>query len=37
MDNFELEDGYKPNFGLYTMSYKNEKASVPFERLWRTL
>lgn len=25
MDNYEWEDGYKPNFGLYTMSYKNGK------------
>jgi len=23
MDNYEWEDGYKPKFGLYTMSYKN--------------
>jgi len=25
MDNYEWEDGYKPKFGLYTMSYKNGK------------
>ena len=25
MDNFEWEDGYKPKFGLYTMTYKNGK------------
>ncbi len=24
-DNFEWEDGYKPKFGLYTMSYKSGK------------
>jgi len=24
-DNYEWEDGYKPKFGLYTMSYKNGK------------
>ena len=25
MDNYEWEDGYKPKFGLYTMSYKNKE------------
>jgi beta-glucosidase len=25
MDNYEWEDGYKPKFGLYTMSYKKGK------------
>ena len=25
MDNYEWEDGYKPKFGLYTMSYKKRK------------
>jgi beta-glucosidase/6-phospho-beta-glucosidase/beta-galactosidase len=25
MDNYEWEDGYKQNFGLYTMSYKKGK------------
>ena len=25
MDNYEREDGYKPKFGLYTMSYKNKE------------
>jgi beta-glucosidase len=24
-DNYEWEDGYKPKFGLYTMSYKKGK------------
>jgi beta-glucosidase/6-phospho-beta-glucosidase/beta-galactosidase len=24
-DNYEWDDGYKPKFGLYTMSYKNGK------------
>jgi beta-glucosidase len=24
-DNYEWDDGYKPKFGLYTMSYKKGK------------
>jgi beta-glucosidase/6-phospho-beta-glucosidase/beta-galactosidase len=25
-DNYEWQDGYKPKFGLYTMSFKNGKC-----------